>query len=357
MKAVLVTRFGPAAEVAEVAEVRDPAPPGPGQVLLDILAAPINPSDFLVFQGRFGPTPPPLPAPAGGEAVGQVAALGEGVTNLRTGDRILALHAGRGNWRQRVLAPAAGVRALPATADPLQLAMLAVNPATALHMLTRYVTLSPGEWLIQNAGNSAVGHCVIWLARQRGLRTVSVVRRADQVAPLLATGGDVVLVDGPDLPDRVTAAIGGQPIRLALDAVAGSATTRLARCLALRGTLVVYGLLSSPDCTVPASELVFRDLRLRGYWFTPWFEHASNADRAALYAELGQYVVDGTICVAIEACYPLERVRDALAHAARPDRSGKIVLLPNPHLLQPIRQVTHRKLTPDPNSHPDTSCV
>ena len=333
MKAVLVTRFGPAAEVAEVAEVRDPASPGPGQVLLDILAAPINPSDFLVFQGRFGATPPPLPAPAGGEAVGQVAALGEGVTNLKVGDRILALHAGRGNWRQRVLAPAVGVRALPAAADPLQLAMLAVNPATALHMLTRYVTLSSGDWLIQNAGNSAIGHCVIWLARQRGLRTVSVVRCADQVAPLLATGGDVVLVDGPDLPDRVTAAIGGKPIRLALDAVAGSATTRLARCLALRGTLVVYGLLSSPDCAVPASELVFRDLTLRGYWFTPWFEHASNADRAALYAKLGQYVVDGTICVAIEACYPLERVRDALAHAARPDRSGKIVLLPNPHLL------------------------
>jgi NADPH:quinone reductase-like Zn-dependent oxidoreductase len=341
LKAVLVTRFGPATEVAEASEVHDPGPPGPGQVLLDILAAPINPSDFLVFQGRFGARPPPLPAPAGGEAVGQVAALGEGVTNLKIGDRILALHAGRGNWRQRVLAPAAGVRALPAAADPLQLAMLAVNPATALHMLTRYVTLSPGDWLIQNAGNSAVGHCVIWLARQRGLRTISVVRRADQIAPLVTTGGDVVLVDGPDLPDRVTAAIGGQPIRLALDAVAGSATARLARCLALRGTLVVYGLLSSPDCTVPASELVFRDITLRGYWFTPWFEHSSNADRAALYAELGQYVVEGTICVAIEACYPLERVRDALTHAARPDRSGKIILLPNPHLLEPIRQVTH----------------
>ncbi len=333
MKAVLVTRFGPAAEVAEVADVRDPGLPAPGQVLLDILAAPINPSDFLVFQGRFGATPPPLPAPAGGEAVGQVAAVGDGVTNLKIGDRILALHAGRGNWRQRVLAPAAGVRALPAEADPLQLAMLAVNPATALHMLTRYVTLSPGEWLIQNAGNSAVGHCVIWLARQRGLRTISVVRRADQVAPLLATGGDVVLVDGPDLPARVAAAVDEQPVRLALDAVAGSATARLARCLAPRGTLVLYGLLSSPDSTVPASELVFRDITLRGYWFTPWFERASPEDRAALYAELGQLVVDGTIRVGVEACYPLERVRDALAHAARSDRSGKILLLPNPHLL------------------------
>ena len=334
MKAVLVTRFGPAAEVAEVVDVPAPGPPRPGEVLLDILAAPINPSDFLVFQGRFGATPPPLPAPAGGEAVGQVAALGEGVDNLKIGDRILALHAGRGNWRQRVLAPAAGVRPLPAAADPLQLAMLAVNPTTALHMLTQFVTLTPGEWLIQNAGNSAVGHCVIWLARQRGLRTVSVVRRADQIDPLLATGGDIVLADGPDLPDRVSAAVGGQPIRLGLDAVAGSATARLGRCLAPRGTLVVYGLLSSPDCTVPASDLVFRDITVRGYWFTPWFERASAEERAALYEELGARVVDGTIRVTIEACYPLQRVREALTHAARPDRRGKILLLPNPHLLE-----------------------
>lgn len=345
MKAVLVTRFGPAAEVAEVAEVRDPGPPGPGQVLLDILAAPINPSDFLVFEGRFGPTPPPLPAPAGGEAVGQVAALGEGVANLKIGDRILALHAGRGNWRERVLASAAGVQALPA-ADALQLSMLAVNPATALHILTRYIALSPGEWLIQNAGNSAVGHCVIWLARQRSLRTISVVRRAEQVAPLLTSGGDVVLIDGPDLSARVAATIGDQPVRLGLDAVAGSATARLTRCLAPRGTLVVYGLLSSPDCMVPASELVFRDITLRGYWFTPWFERASAAERAALYAELGQFVVDGTIRMAIEACYPLERVRDALAHAARPDRSGKILLLPNPQLLKD-----------DGDSHAGTGCL
>jgi NADPH:quinone reductase-like Zn-dependent oxidoreductase len=333
MKAVLIPRFGPALDVAEVVDLPEPAPPGPGQVLLDILAAPINPSDFLNFQGRFGATPPPLPIVAGGEAVGQVAALGAGVAHLRIGDRVLALHAGRGNWKQRTLAPAAGIRPLPAAADPLQLAMLAVNPATALHMLTRYVDLSPGDWIIQNAGNSAVGKCVIWLARQRGLRTVSLVRRDDQVAPLRAVGGDVVVVDGPDLPTRVAAAADGKPLKLAIDAVAGEATGRLARCLAHGGTLVIYGLLSAPECTVPAGEFVFRDIALRGYWFTPWFERASAEEKAVIYDELGALVASGTINVAIEACYPLERVHEALVHAARPGRSGKILLLPNPELL------------------------
>lgn len=262
-----------------------------------------------------------------------MAALGAGVTHLRPGDRVLALHAGRGNWRQRVLAPAAAIRPLPAAADPLQLAMLAVNPATALHMLTRYAALSPGDWVVQNAGNSAVGHCVIWLARRRSLRTVSVVRRNDQVVPLQSIGGNVVLVDGPDLSARVAAAVGGQPVRLALDAVAGGATGRLVGCLAYGGTLVVYGLLSSPECMVPAGELVFRDIALRGYWFTPWFERASAEEKAAVYDELGPLVAQGVINVTIEACYPLDRVHQALAHAARPGRSGKILLLPNPELL------------------------
>ena len=108
------------------------------------------------------------------------------------------------------------------------------------------------------------------------------------------------------------------------------ATGRLSRCLAPGGTLVVYGLLSSPDFTVPAADLVFRDITLRGYWFTPWFDHAPAEDLASTYAELGQLVVDGTIRVAMEATYPMERVRDALAHAAMAGRSGKVLLLPNP---------------------------
>ena len=96
---------------------------------------------------------------------------------------------------------------------------------------------------------------------------------------------------------------------------------------------MVYGLLSSPDCTAPAAVLVFRDITLRGYWFTPWFEHASAEDIAATYAELGPLVVDGTIRVAIEATYPLDSVREALTHAARPTRHGKVLLLPNPEML------------------------
>jgi NADPH:quinone reductase-like Zn-dependent oxidoreductase len=339
VKAVVIEKFGPALKTARVSNIEAPRQPGPGEALLDILAAPINPSDFLVFEGRFGAVPPALPMIAGGEAVAQVAAVGAGVAHLKPGDRVLALHAGRGNWRQQVLANAkatSAMRALLAAADPLQLAMLAVNPATAHHMLTRFANLSSGDWVIQNAGNSAVGHCVIRLARKRGLRTISLVRQAGQVEPLKAVGSDVVLVDGPDLASDVARATGRQSLRLAIDAIAGAATGRLARCLADGGVVVVYGLLSGESCAVPAAEFVFRNVSVYGYWFTPWFENASENDRAALYDELGRLVAEGVISVPIEATYPLEQVREALTHAAQSARQGKILLLPNPDLLAPL---------------------
>ncbi|MDA9451237.1 MULTISPECIES: zinc-dependent alcohol dehydrogenase family protein [unclassified Bradyrhizobium] len=332
MKAVQFNRFGPGHEVVEYVDVPDPGEPGPGEILVEILATPVNPSDFVNFAGLFGPAPPPLPAMAGGEAVGRIAKTGEGVHHLQPGDRVLALSGGRGNWCERIRMSAVGVVALPKEADTLQLAMMAVNPATAWHMLKGFVQLNRGEWILQNAGNSGVAHSVIRIAGLMGLRTVSVVRRADQVAPLLAIGADAVVIDRPDLVEDVRSATEGAPIRLAFDAVAGAGTARLARCLTRSGTVVTYGLLSSTDCLVGASDVVFRDVGLRGFWFTHWFETAPAAERNAVYDEIGRLIVDGTIKVEIEAVYPMSDVKQALLHANRPGRHGKILLSPNPHL-------------------------
>lgn len=329
MQAVRFSRFGPGHEVAELVDLPDPGPPGDGEVLIDILASPINPSDLLNFAGRYGANAPELPAFAGGEAVGRVAAVGAGVSNVAAGDRVLALYAGRGNWRERVKASAAGMFALPAGADVLQLAMLAVNPSTAWHMLHRFVALAPGDWVLQNAGNSGVGQNVIRLARTLHVRTVSLVRRPEQIAPLVALGGDVVLVDGPDLPARVAAATGGVAPRLALDAVAGEATGRLANCVAPGGVVVIYGLLSDGASHVDASDFLFRDVSLRGFWFSAWFRSADAVEKKRFYDRLVPLLDDGTINVPVEATYPLARVKDALAHAARPGRSGKVLLVMN----------------------------
>lgn len=326
MKAVQFSRFGPAADVAELVEVPDPGPPGVGEVVIETLASPINPSEFLSFEGRFGAKAPQLPAFAGGEAVGRVAAVGEEVSHLKVGDRVLTQYAGRGSWRERLLTKADGMFRLPEEIGTLQLAMLAVNPATAWNMLTNFVTLKPGEWVLQNAGNSSVGYNVVRMARYLGARSVSVVRRDDQVEPLLAKGADAVVVDSADLPARIAEAVGGAPIRIAFDAVAGTATRHLGNAVAPGGSVVIYGILSGERSEFDATDVLFRDVSIRGFWLTVWFRSTPHDHKQKLYRRLAAMMADGTIEIPIEASYPMREVKQALAHAARPHRTGKILL-------------------------------
>lgn len=329
MKAVRFSRFGPAVDVAELVDVPEPGPPGAGEIVVEPLASPINPSEFLSFEGRFGANAPKLPAFAGGEAVGRVAAVGKGVSHLKAGDRVLTQYAGRGSWRERILAKADGMFALPEGIGTLQLAMLAVNPATAWNMLNNFVTWRPGEWVLQNAGSSAVGYNVIRLARRLGVRSVSVVRRDDQVEPLLAKGADAVVVDGDDLPARVAEAVGGASIPLALDAVSGEATRRLANAVSPGATVVIYGVLSGGGSGFDATDVLFRDVSIRGFWLTIWFRDTPHEDKQKLYRQLAAMMTDGTIEIPIEATYPMFEVKTALAHAARAHRRGKVLLTIN----------------------------
>jgi NADPH:quinone reductase-like Zn-dependent oxidoreductase len=135
-----------------------------------------------------------------------------------------------------------------------------------------------------------------------------------------------VLTDGPDLAARVRAAIGEAALPLAIDAVGGSGTQRLARCLSDGGTVVNYGMLSGEPCIVDGRETVFRDVRLQGFWLRKWFVDTTPAQIAALYRELASKVADGTLAVEVEAVYPIRKIKEAVAHAARGGRSGKILV-------------------------------
>jgi NADPH:quinone reductase-like Zn-dependent oxidoreductase len=298
----------------------------PGQALVAVLAAPINPSDVLMLTGGYGMLPP-LPAVGGSEGVGRVLEVAADVQGLAPGQMVL-LPAGSGTWASHLVADARRLVPLPSGADPQQMAMLTVNPATASLLLSEFVTLSPGDWVIQNVANSGVGGYLVQLARQRGLRTVNVVRRESAMAAVEAQGGDVVLVDGDDLHQRVKQAIGAEPVRLGIDAVGGAATERLARCLAEGGTLVNYGLMSGESCVVSAQSFVFNDLTLRGFWLAKWFRVASREAQKALYGELTKLLATGQLKARIHATYPVERIQEAVAAANTGEREGKILIVP-----------------------------
>lgn len=324
MRVARVSAFGRPEEVIEIVGEADPGSPGEGEVLIDSEYAPIDPADVLNLEGRYGAEPPPLPMTPGAEGVGRVAEVGRGVSHVAPGDRVLLT--GPGTWRERAKVPAKMVFALPGGVDPKQLAMLRVNPPTAYLMLHQFVAPKAGNWVIQNAANSGVGHCLIRLAREAGVKTVNVVRREELIAPLKASGADVVLVDGMDLDKRVRAAIGNGSLPLAIDAVGGAATRRLARCVDEGGTVVNYGMLSGEPCAVDARETVFRDVALRGFWLRRWYLQTPPAGIAEMYRMLAGKLADGTLVVDIESVYPFGEIRRAVAHAARGGRSGKILL-------------------------------
>jgi len=297
-----------------------------GQALVAVLAAPINPSDVLMLTGQYGMLPP-LPAVGGSEGVGRVIELGPDTQGPAVGQTVL-LPAGSGTWASHLVAPAARLLPLPNDADPKQLAMLTVNPPTASLLLSDFVQLQPGDWVIQNGANSGVGSYVVQLARLRGLKTVNIVRREAAVAGVQAQGGDVVLVDGDDLAARVQAATGGAAIKLGIDAVGGKATMRLAGTLAESATIVNYGALGGEPCTVSPRELVFRDVTLKGFWLARWFRVTPQPQQLALLTELANLIAAGKLSTPIQASYEVAQIKQAIAAAAAGERQGKILIVP-----------------------------
>ncbi len=297
-----------------------------GQVLVEVLAAPINPSDLLTLTGEYGQLPP-LPAVGGNEGVGRIAKLGPEVAEAEVG-RVVLLPIGCGSWSTHIVADATHLVPLPAEADPLQLSMMSINPPTASLMLSEFVKLERGDWVIQDAANSAVGLYVVQLAHSRGYRTVNVVRREDAVEGVRAAGGDVVLVEGDDLARRVKEATGGAKIRLGIDAVAGTSTGRLADCLARGATLVNYGAMSGEPCSIQPGAFVFRDLTLRGFWLAHWFAGAPKQQQVKVFGEIARLIAQGTLRAPVQATYDVSEIRQAVAAAAAGGRSGKILVVP-----------------------------
>lgn len=296
-----------------------------GQVLLEMLAAPINPSDVLTLTGHYGILPP-LPAIGGNEGVAIVIEHGTGVSEPAIGQTVL-LPMGIGTWATHIVADAEKLIALPNEVDPIQLSMITVNPPTASLLLSEFVDLKAGDWVIQNAANSGVGSYLIALAKLRGLKTVNVVRRESLIEPLMAAGADVVLIDGKDLAEQVKTATDGAAIKLGIDAVGGAATARLGEALSEGATLVNYGAMSGEPCMMPPTVIIFKDVTVRGFWLAKWFRTSTPAQQQELYGSLIGLIATGKLSAPVHATYPVKDIKQAVAAAAAGQRNGKIVVV------------------------------
>ena len=322
INAAVYETHGNPADVLHI-ESRPWPTPAPGEVIVKMRAAPINPADLNQIEGKY-PVRAELPATPGFEGAGIVVVVGADVKGLTSGALVILPH-NVGTWRDAVAVKADELVVVPADIKPVHAAMLKINPMTAWRLLHDYVDLARGDWLIQNAANSAAGRAVIQIAHELGYKTVNVVRRSELIDELRADGGDIVLVDSENLRHEVAEAIGGRPIRLGLNAVGGESALRLANCLAPGSTLVTYGAMSLQPLKIPNGLLIFKDLRFRGIWINKWYDNATPAQRMEAFQHLFEMAKRGLLQTKVEKAYPLSEAKTAVAHAARGQRSGKII--------------------------------
>ena len=293
------------------------------EALVELLASPINPSDVLTLTGDYGILPP-LPAIGGNEGVGKIVKLGG--KGPAVGQTVM-LPVGVGTWATHMVCKTAQLIPVPNEADPKQLAMMSINPPTALLVLEEFVDLQPGDWVIQNAANSGVGSYLIQLAKIKGFKTINVVRRESAVAGVKAQGGDAVLVDGPNLAKDVAKITGDNLPKLGVDAIGGAATDSIGSCLATGGTLLNYGLMSGEPCQLSAKALVFRDITLKGFWLARWFRDATPEKKMAVFGQITKYIIEGKLQTPIHAEYPVSEIKQAVAAAAEGGRDGKVLVV------------------------------
>jgi len=326
VKAAQFDRFGDPAEVLHVRDLEKPTP-ARGQVLVRMIASPVNPSDLMYVGGRYGLAPESFPATPGFEGVGVVEASGGGLLGwLRKGKRVAVLNDRRGNWGEFAVTTARQVIPVPADIPDAQAASFFVNPATALVMTQDVLKVPAGGWLLQSAAGSELGKMVIRLGKKFGFKTINVVRRREQAEELKKLGADVVLVesDGPIAEQVKRHAADG--VKYAIDPVGGTTGTGVVQSLAAGGTCLLYGTLSNEPLSLDPRVLLTGSKTVQGFWLADWAKRQGILTMLRLIKRIRGLMREGVLTTEVAAEYPLDRITDAVRHAATPGRGGKILL-------------------------------
>lgn len=316
--------FGKPLEVLKLEQV-DPPEPKAGEVRVRLELATINPSDYGMIGGSYGRLRE-LPAVAGREGVGVVDALGPGVSEVPVGKRV-RFPGEDGAWQESACIAAEQLLVVPPEVPVEQAAISFINPPTAYCLLKKIVTLEPGDWLVQNAGNSAVGLSVIQMAKAFGLKTISQVRREALIEPLKAMGADHVVLEGSGWAKGISEIAGGAPVRLALNSIGGESAIDQIKALGEGGTQVTFGGMVSDRVRFPTRFLIFNDVRLVGFWWDQYARKNGAEGVREVMKEVYAMMADGRLNLPIEKTYSFNEYKEAIALNDQP-RLGKVLLKP-----------------------------
>jgi len=349
MKAVRINHVSDDLGGIEIVELPVPEPT-PGTVRVRMLKAAIHPSDLNYVRGEyrqaierliwnydepqatFDPARakphPELPCIPGGEGIGVVDACGEGVDSSWLGKRV-GVTAGppSGTWQEFLVAAPQQLSPVTEALGDEQGALMMLNPLTALVMSRHILAAGEGQWLLMNAGASAVSKLVAALGRHYGFKTISLVRRdvqpADEDKPL----ADVVInTTEQDLRAEVKRVTEGRGVDFALDCIGGELAQEMIGCLTDGGRVLLYGTLAGPSMELYSRDLMMANASIGGFYLPGWLAAQSPEKLGEVIAELGKLSATGMFTVPIEGQYPLADVVTAITASQQPGRSGKTLL-------------------------------
>jgi NADPH2:quinone reductase len=334
MKALIIEQNGEPSAVVQWCDLPEPTP-GPTEVRVKILLAPVHPSDLHIIRGRFAAQrQPTLPASPGSEGVGIIDAVGSDVPASRIGERVVLLDV-PGTWREQVVAPAERAIPVPEAVSDEDAAQALINPMTAWAMTMVEHQMGDGDWLVQSAAGSTVGRFVLQIAKAQGFRTINLVRREEQVAEIRELGGDIVLCTADDSwPEQLQKATGGNGIMKAIDCVAGRTGATLVRQLAPAGRLLVYGALSSHRQTDPAAfempvfapALIYSSTEVRGWLIYTWLTRQGVSAGCRILRNLLNLIAEGRLTPPAAHRYHVDDAFEAFAAAERVGTDTKPLL-------------------------------
>ncbi|MGE9296569.1 MAG: MDR family NADPH-dependent oxidoreductase [Puniceicoccales bacterium] len=323
INALRYREFGAPADVLAL-ETIELTNPGPGEALVALRAGVIHPSDMGLIGGSYGKRRE-LPAVAGREGVGEVLALGPGVKRLKVGDRVRLPE--EAVFQDAVCWDAEELEIAPKDIPLEQACMAFINPPTAYRLLEDFADLGPGDWIIQNAANSAVGQCVIALAKARGIRTINIVRDVERwQKPLELIGANAVLADDSDFFKEIADVAGDNKPKLGLNSIGGDSVIKIVRSMAESGVVVTFGGMVGDKVRFPTRNLIFDDVHLCGFWMDRWVRKHDARARGEMQHEVHDLIREGVFETQVADRFPLEEGVEAFKAALEGGRDGKILI-------------------------------
>ena len=321
MKELIFDQTGTPQEVLYLKESEMPQPKA-HEVLIRVTARNINPSDIMFVRGMYGITPK-LPSSAGFEACGIVEKADE-AGKVPAGTRVM--FTAIGTWKEYVCVPAGGVIPVPAQMPDEVACQAFVNPMTAYGMIEDS-GLESGQWLLLTAGASAFGKFAIQMAKAKGIRVAATVRHESQKQLLLDLGAELVINTTTEKLAKVIFEKTEVGVNVVFDAVGGELGVKALSCLKQKGRMLVFGALALENLSINSGLLIFKNLRIEGFWLSSWIESLSAEQRMKAFQRVFGFLMQDDSKADVAATYPLADFKAALDAYEQAGRNGKILLV------------------------------